>query len=118
MDQVERWVNFMIRSKTMAQIPESYLNFKETYKDIWQAYDRLGTAVHSAGPLDEKTRALVKLSLAVGAQHEGAVHAHVRKALELGLSADEIRHVALLAIPTVGFPAAMAALSWVEDLLA
>ena len=101
----------------MAQIPESYLNFKETYQDIWQAYNQLGAAVHSAGPLDERTRALIKLSLAVGVRHEGAVHAHVREALELGISAAEIRHVVLLAIPTVGFPAAMAALSWVEDLL-
>jgi hypothetical protein len=28
-----------------------------------------------------------------------------------------MRQVVLLAIPTIGFPAAMAAMSWVEDLL-
>ncbi|MCQ3980271.1 MAG: carboxymuconolactone decarboxylase family protein, partial [Anaerolineae bacterium] len=76
-----------------------------------------GAAVHAAGPLDEKSRALVKLALAVGAQREGAAHAHVRKLVELGVSADEIRQVALLAIPTLGFPTTMAALTWIEDIL-
>jgi alkylhydroperoxidase/carboxymuconolactone decarboxylase family protein YurZ len=101
----------------MAELPKSYLNFQEKYADVWQAYDRLGAAVHGAGPLDEKTRALVKLGIAIGVQQEGAVHSHVRKCVEAGVSPDEIRHVALLSIPTLGFPAAMAALSWVEDVL-
>lgn len=102
----------------MAELPKSYLNFQEKYANIWQAYDQLGAAVHTAGPLDEKTRALVKLGIALGSQQEGAVHAHVRKSLEAGASADEIRHVALLSIPTLGFPATMAALTWIEDVLA
>ena len=96
----------------MSQLPESYRAFQEEYAEIWQAYDQLGAAVHAAGPLDEKTRALVKLGLAIGSQQEGAVHAHVRKLLEAGAtSPNEIRHVALLAIPTLGFPATMAALT-------
>jgi alkylhydroperoxidase/carboxymuconolactone decarboxylase family protein YurZ len=37
--------------------------------------------------------------------------------LEEGLSAEELRHVALLLITTAGFPQAMAALSWVEDVI-
>jgi alkylhydroperoxidase/carboxymuconolactone decarboxylase family protein YurZ len=101
----------------MSQLPESYRAFQEEYAEIWQAYDQLGAAVHAAGPLDEKTRALVKLGLAIGSQQEGAVHAHVRKLLEAGASSDEIRHVALLAIPTLGFPATMAALTWLNDIL-
>ena len=101
----------------MVELPKSYLNFQEKYANIWQAYDQLGAAVHAAGPLDEKTRALVKLGIALGSQQEGAVHAHVRKSLEAGASADEIRHVALLSIPTLGFPATMAALTWIEDVL-
>ncbi len=101
----------------MSQLPQSYRNFQEKYAEIWQAYDQLGAAVHAAGPLDEKMRALVKLGLAIGSQQEGAVHAHVRKSREAGASADEIRQVVLLAIPTLGFPATIAALTWVEDIL-
>ncbi len=102
----------------MTELPKPYVNFQEQYPDVWQAYNQLGAAVHAAGPLDEKTRGLLKLALAIGAGREGAVHAHVRKLLEAGVSADEIRHVALLSIPTIGFPATMAALTWIEDVLA
>jgi alkylhydroperoxidase/carboxymuconolactone decarboxylase family protein YurZ len=58
----------------------------------------------------------VKLALAVGARLEGGVHAQVRKALEAGVTPAELHHVALLAMPTIGFPASMAALSWIDDL--
>jgi alkylhydroperoxidase/carboxymuconolactone decarboxylase family protein YurZ len=70
-----------------------------------------------AGPLDDRTRRLVKLALAAGAGSEGAVHSHVRRGIDEGLSSDELRHVAILAIPTLGFSAAIAALTWIEDLL-
>lgn len=101
----------------MTQLPQPYLDFQQKYAEVWQAYDQLGAAVHAAGPLDEKSRALVKLALAIGVQREGAVHAHVRKLVELGVSAEEIRQVALLAIPTLGFPTTMAALTWIDDIL-
>jgi alkylhydroperoxidase/carboxymuconolactone decarboxylase family protein YurZ len=35
--------------------------------------------------------------------------------VEAGATIDECRHVVLLATTTIGFPAMMAALSWVED---
>ena len=101
----------------MPRLPKSYERFQKKYRDLWTAYDQLGGAVHRAGPLDEKTRELVKLGIAVGAQLEGAVHSHTRKALDAGASAVEIRQVALLAIPTIGFPTTMAALTWIEDVL-
>jgi alkylhydroperoxidase/carboxymuconolactone decarboxylase family protein YurZ len=99
------------------QIPSNYEEFQINYPEIWQAYDRLGAAIHEQGPLDDKTRQLVKLALAIGVRSEGAVHSHTRKCLALGITAAEIRQVVLLAIPTAGYPTAMAALTWVNDLL-
>ena len=98
-------------------LPRSYEAFKRSYSKIWQAYDRLGRLSHEAGPLDEKTRELVKLALSVGARLEGAVHSHAARALEAGATAGEIRHVVLLGLTTLGFPSMMAALTWVEDIL-
>jgi len=43
------------------------------------------------------------------------VHSHTRRSLEAGATIDECRHVVLLSLTTIGFPAMMAALSWVED---
>jgi 4-carboxymuconolactone decarboxylase len=87
------------------------------HPELWGAYNRLGQAAAEAGPLDARAERLVKLAIAVGAGREGAVHSHVRRALGAGLTRDEIRHVTFLAITTVGWPAAIAALSWIEDAL-
>ena len=83
--------------------------------EVWNAYAGLGKAVAEAGPLDDRSRRLIKLALAIGARSEGATHSHARQALDAGFPPEELRQVALLAITTLGFPAAVAGLSWIED---
>ena len=61
------------------KIPASYAAFQESYPAIFAAYEQLGAAVHGEGPLDDGTRALVKLALAIGVGAEGAVHSHTRQ---------------------------------------
>jgi len=102
----------------MRDIPKRFVQFTNEYPEIARAYEQLGAACHLAGPLPKKERALIKLGISVGAWLEGAVHSHVRKALEAGASAQEIRHTALLALPTIGFPSTMAVLTWIDDVLA
>jgi len=101
----------------MTKLPKPYELFKRAHPELWKVYDRLGALAHEAGPLDRKSRALVKLAMAVGARMEGAVHAHVRRAIQDGATPAEIRHVALLGLTTLGFPSTMAALTWIEDVL-
>jgi AhpD family alkylhydroperoxidase len=101
----------------MSQLPKRFQKFIEDYPEVAKAYETLGDAVHSAGPLDEKTRALIKLAISTGARLEGAVHSHARKALKAGCTPEEMRQVALLALPTIGLPSMMAALSWIDDIL-
>lgn len=48
---------------------------------------------------------------------EGAVHSHVRRALEAGVAPREIEHAILLATTSIGFPAVVAALSWAGDII-
>lgn len=83
---------------------------------MWDEYADLGKACSEAGPVDGETKRLVKLALAVGSQSEGAVHSHVRRALDEDVDPEMLRHVATLSIPTIGFPKAMAAMSWIDDL--
>src|SRR5688572_14442656 len=99
------------------KLPARYLQFQKAYPKVFRAFDALGAAVAQAGPLNDKTRALIKLGLAVGAQMEGAVHSHTRRASEAGCSSEEIRHVALLSVTTIGFPSMMKTLSWIEDVI-
>lgn len=89
----------------------------DAYPEVWERYQALGEACSQAGPLDGSDARLVKLALAVAAGSEGAVHSHVRRARAEGLKSEALRHVALMAVPTIGFPAAMAALSWINDIL-
>jgi alkylhydroperoxidase/carboxymuconolactone decarboxylase family protein YurZ len=98
-------------------LPQVYVAFRESFPQIAQQLDALAVATESAGPLDERALRLVKLALAVAKESPGAVRSNVRKALEAGDSADEIRHVVLLAITTCGFPTAIASMQWVDDVL-
>lgn len=101
----------------MNELPKRFEKFQNDYPEIAKAYENLGEAVHKAGPLNDKTRALIKLALSTGARLEGAVHSHTRKALEAGCSKEEILQTVMLALPTIGLPSTMAAISWVEDVL-
>jgi len=95
--------------------PSGAGRFARRFPDLWQAYQALGAAAAQSGPAGPRERRLIKLALAIGAGSEGAVHSHARQALAEGLSPEEIRQVCNLAITTLGFPSAMAAMSWVED---
>ena len=91
--------------------------FAAEFPEVWKAYEALGAACATAGPLDARTRRLIKLALSIGAGSEGAVHSHARQGLEADLSKEEVMQVAALAITTLGFPRAMAAMSWVRDVV-
>jgi 4-carboxymuconolactone decarboxylase len=89
--------------KSKTQKPVRYQHFEKSYPAVIQAVEALGEATQSAAPLDSKTRALVKLAIAAGALRESAVHSHTRRALEAGCTPDELRHLGVLAITTMGF---------------
>jgi 4-carboxymuconolactone decarboxylase len=91
------------------------------YQDFVSRYPRLGRAWELAndeaakGPLDERTQRLVKLAIAIGAQRESAARSAVRKARDAGVSIAEMEQVVPLAASTIGFPASVAAWSWIRE---
>jgi alkylhydroperoxidase/carboxymuconolactone decarboxylase family protein YurZ len=101
----------------MSYLPAPYRTFVDLHPDLAQAYENLALACHGAGPLPEKERRLVKLGIAIGQQSEGAIKSHARRALEAGADVAEVRHVVLLSMTTVGFPAMVAASGWVEEVI-
>ncbi len=98
-------------------LPKRFQKFTDDFPEVANAYESLGNAVHNAGPLDEKTRSLIKLAISTGARLEGAVHSHARKAIKAGASVEEMRQTVLLSLPTIGLPSMMAALSWLDDII-
>jgi len=100
-----------------SKLPGFYRRAQSEFPDVLKAYEQLAGATEAAGTLTKREQRLVKLGLVFGAKMEGGAHSAVRKALEAGLTPDEIKQAALLAIPTIGFPNAMACLSWVKDVV-
>jgi alkylhydroperoxidase/carboxymuconolactone decarboxylase family protein YurZ len=96
-------------------LPATYVNFRERFPVVAASLDGVARAADEAGPLDERTQRLVKLAMAIASSSPGAVRSNVRKALDAGDSIDEIRHVAILAITTCGFPTAAAGLRWIDE---
>jgi AhpD family alkylhydroperoxidase len=125
----------MAEEAKLTELPDVLVQFAQEYPEVWSAYNRLGRAAAEAGPLDERTQRLIKLAIAIGAQRQGAVHSHTRRALAAGLTPEELTHVARgpapaavrcaakarlprLAISTIGWPGAFAAICWVRDIIA
>lgn len=106
----------MAKSVPLDELPSAAGRVAKEHPDLWAALERLGEACNEAGPLDPRTRRLVNLAFAIGADSEGATHSHTRRALNEGISAEELRHVAFLAVTTLGWPHAIRGLTWVEDL--
>lgn len=97
--------------------PKTYNDFVARYPALGKAWDLLHEGGRSAGPLDELDMSLVKLGIAIGAMREGAVHSAVRKALAAGVIPREIEQVVALSASTIGLPSAVAAWTWVRDIL-
>lgn len=83
--------------------------------ELWSALQALGEAAGKAGPLDDRSRRLINLAFAIAADSEGATHSHTRRALAEGFTADELHHVAFLAVTTLGWPHAIRGLTWIQD---
>lgn len=103
-----------MRSK---RVPGAYQRIQQQYPDYFAAVEALGATVRQLGPLDEQTVQLVQLGAAAAIRSEGAVHSHVRRALEAGASPMQIHHALLALTSTLGFPTVAAALSWADDVI-
>lgn len=90
---------------------ENLKYLKEKHPEIYKSYENFGSAIHhSGGPLDEKTRWLVKIAVSAASSYDYALQTHIEKALKAGCTADEIEHTLLLTAPSAGFPRMMSAL--------
>ena len=98
----------------MSQLPKPYQQFQKDHPDVYKAYENLGEVTSASGPLDIKTRELIKLGMAAANRSESAVHSHTHRALDAGATSEEIEHTLLLGINTLGFSTIMAAITWAK----
>ena len=103
------------RKNQAAKAPKFYTDFLKKYPEVGEQYQKLGDAVHNHGPLNERERSLVKLAISGSNLFHSALKSHIRKSVAVGITREEIEHVALLLLPTVGFPTMMAMMGIIED---
>ncbi|HPG34480.1 MAG: carboxymuconolactone decarboxylase family protein [Lentimicrobiaceae bacterium] len=103
--------------KNNDSLPKNYEKNKASFPAYFDALEKLGETIRETSPLPDNTMCLINLAAAAAIQSEGAVHSHTRRALEAGVTPEEIRHTILLLTSTIGFPRTMAAMSWVNDLI-
>jgi len=103
--------------RTSPKPPRTYDEFVARFPALATAWDAMGAAARDDGTLDDRECRLVKLGIAIGAQHVGAVSAAVRQARAAGVSAEDIEQAAALAASTIGAPGAVAAWSWIRAAL-
>lgn len=98
-------------------LPKVYEKFMSKYPGVFKDFQQLGKTCRDSGPLDKKHQDLVNLGIAIGANSRGAAMSQTRKAMESGASKEEIAHVVLLSLTTIGFPKMIAAMGWVDEVL-
>jgi 4-carboxymuconolactone decarboxylase len=98
--------------------PPWYAHLKEKHGAFVKALEQLGEAVRQEGPIPEKTGHLIQLAAAAAIRSEGSVHSHTRRALQAGVSPEEIYHALIMLTSTIGFPTVSASLSWAYDVIA
>lgn len=101
----------------MSYLPDVYQEFGQDFPEVSEAYDALAVRCNEWGPLDGKSRRLIKLGVAIGLSSEGGVRSHARRALQEGVSTSELRHAVLMALTGAGFPAMIAAMKWVDEVI-
>jgi 4-carboxymuconolactone decarboxylase len=98
-----------------AGLPKTFRAFVTKFPAVAHAHEAMAEAVEKAGPLDGKTRELIKIGISLGAGLESSTKSHVRRALEQGAAVAEIEQAILLGMTTCGFPPTVAAWQWASQ---
>ena len=93
-------------------VPATFKSFIGKFPALGNAHENIARAVDAAGPVEPKTRELIKMGICMGAGLESAFRSHVRRAIAHGATPSEIEQTVLMAMNTVGFPRTVAAWQW------
>ena len=73
--------------------------------DVYDGYRRMHTAAYTAGALDQKTKELIALAIAVSKQCDGCIASHARGAARTGATESEVAEALGVTIAMNGGPA-------------
>jgi alkylhydroperoxidase/carboxymuconolactone decarboxylase family protein YurZ len=73
------------------ELPGHYISVRNRFPEYYAASENFGTVLKQ-DPLDDKTDHFVQLAAAAAIRPEGAVHSHVRRAVDAGAKPEGISH--------------------------
>lgn len=107
----------------MSKMSELFEEQMSSMKDIgsmmpeaMEGFKQFMSAIEKPGALDEKTKELIALSLAVKSQCNWCISIHVKKCLKFGATKEQIMESGMMAVLMGGGPALMY-LKLVQDAL-
>lgn len=106
-----------VTSDDEGYLPDVFRRFRDEHPAVTEAHAALAQACRTDGGLSPREQRLVKLGIAIGLASEGGVRSHVRRGLAEGITASDLAHAIVLAVPTAGFPATVAAYQWASELI-
>ncbi len=98
-----------------SDLPTTFRGFINRFPAVEEAHAAMGRAVDAAGPLDEKTRELIKIGICLGMGLESATKSHARRAWQAGATREEIQQAILLGVNTAGFPRTIMTWVWAME---
>jgi 4-carboxymuconolactone decarboxylase len=102
----------------MKDMHESFTRFKLEFPEVYARHEALGKEIHeNAGPLDDKSRWLIKIAISAACNHKRALATHIQRARDAGVAVEEIKHALLLLISTAGFPVFMKAYAVLDNMV-
>jgi alkylhydroperoxidase/carboxymuconolactone decarboxylase family protein YurZ len=103
------------RQPEESKLPGTFRRFADRFPELVEAHERVAKVIDAEGHFDDKTTALIKIGICLGAGLESAMRSHVRRATQAGASVAEVEHAIALGMNTVGFPRTVAAWSWAHE---
>ena len=99
--------------------PTAPATVKAVYPAVYDSFMAMRGVLSKAGPLDTRTLELILLSGFTVARQESGFKVHCKRALELGASADDVRHAVVINVSaTCAIEPVGEALMWIDDVLA
>ncbi len=89
--------------------PQTLRVFKEQFPGVWESYRELRDSCDNAGPLEDKTKEVIRVAISVALRRHGGLIAHLDRARSLGATEEELYQAILLNLPLLGFPDTLAA---------
>jgi len=97
------------------QKPRTLQEFEKLFPETWKAYTYFRDTCDHEGPIDPKTRELIKIGIEVARKRHGGLIAHLTRAQEAGAKKSEIYQAILLATPLIGLPDVLDAFHFVRE---